>query len=97
MRENDGIRQVNESVCFRFLFRSPLSQHEVVGLDVGVHNADGVQLLHRVQDAGCQEHDQRRRQHLLAQRPGDVDGVLRRGTRPGEEDGQGEASADDVR
>lgn len=85
---------MNDCVRFCFLLRLPLSQHEVVGLNVGMHDADGVQLLHRVQNAGCQEHDQWRRQHLLAQRPGDVNGVLRRGVRPGEEDSQGEESAD---
>lgn len=59
------------SVCL------PLSQHEVVGLDVGVDNTDGVQLLHHVQDADGEVHDERLRHQLVAQGFIDVDGVLR--------------------
>lgn len=85
MWDDKGIGQGHDCVCRFLSFHLPLSQHEVVRLYIGVHNADGMQLLHRVQNAGCQEHDQWRCQHLLTQRFGDVDGVLTRGVRPGEE------------
>lgn len=55
----------------------PLSQHEVVWLDVGVDDTDGVQLLHHVQDADGEVHDERLRHRLAAQGFIDVDGVLR--------------------
>lgn len=56
----------------------PLSQQEVVGFDVGVDDAGGVQLLRHVQDAGCEVHDERLRHHLVAQGFIDVHCVLRR-------------------
>lgn len=56
--------------------RQPVSQQEVVRLDVGVDDADGVQLLHHAQDAAGEVHDQRRRHHFLAQAFVDVHCVL---------------------
>lgn len=44
---------------------APLSQQEVVGLDVGVYDPGLVQLLHHVQDADGEVQHQRLRHHLL--------------------------------
>lgn len=55
---------------------APLSEHEVVRFDVGVDDVDGVQLLHHVQDADGEVHDEGLRHHLVAQSSVGVDGVL---------------------
>ena len=55
---------------------SPLSQQEVVRLDVGVHQVHAVKLLHHVQQAGGEVHDQRLGHHLVTQLLVLVDGVL---------------------
>lgn len=57
-------------------WRLPLSQQEVVGLDVGVDDVDVVQLLHHVQDADGEVHDERLRHQLVTQGFIDVHGVL---------------------
>ncbi|TNN61558.1 hypothetical protein EYF80_028170 [Liparis tanakae] len=54
----------------------PVSQQEVVGLDVGVHHLHGVQLLHHVQDADGEVHDERLRHDLVAHGLVDVHRVL---------------------
>lgn len=61
-------------MCYWLL---PLSQQEVVGLDVGVDDVDAVQLLHHVQDADGEVHDERLRHHFVAQGFEDVHRVLR--------------------
>lgn len=58
------------------VWQSPLSQQEVVRFDVGVDDVDGVQLLHNVQDADGEVHDERLRHHLIAQSFIDVHCVL---------------------
>lgn len=57
-------------------WRLPLSQQEVVGLDVGVDDVDAVQLLHRVQDTDGEVHDERLRHQLVTQGLIDVHGIL---------------------
>lgn len=58
------------------MWRLPLPQQEVVRLDVSVDDADGVQLLHRGQDADGQVHDKRLRHQLLTQGFVDVHCIL---------------------
>lgn len=54
----------------------PLSEQEVVGLDVGVDDARAVKLVHHVQDAGSEVEHQRLGHHLLAAALVQVDGIL---------------------
>lgn len=58
------------------MWRRPLSQQEVVRLDVSVDDVDGVQLLHHGQDADGQVHDKRLRHQLLTQGFVDVHCIL---------------------
>lgn len=69
---NDQAAAKSGSGCCR-----PLSEQEVVGFDVGVDDADTVQLLHHVQDAYGEVQDERLRHHFVTQVSVDVHGVLK--------------------